>query len=522
MPLVGRAKADVVTIKKNLKDLEIIVLGKGRSTDIRARAPPISRLPPELLLPIFLYAVHTQFVSGDTPRDRFLCIGVSHVCQHWRHVALGCSDIWSYIDTTWRSLAMEFVRRSREAPLTVFVRLIHLPSIMEVAAINVVLAEDQVGRIRELQISADNMNYHIFHFNKCMSAARLQALSMNNSSRISLMPNNFFLSHPGTLKSLVLSNLDPPRDPQMLRSLTRLKVSTDWRIHTAFLRVSDIVTMLQLCPDLEEFEFSENGAFLDSGISPHVTAPLLALQHVRLTMTSKAYVALLSHLTTSPAVTVYIDASQCGGPPEPVPTVFLNVYDALTVKITENGYFVITAFSINDAENQTTATVHCRYDPGPNLTIDFRLLEALFKPVLQHAHSLSIHFHIDETYNIPRSNWTNLLLALPILGCLTIKSESAIRLKLPPDIIVSLARALETLDAYRPLNRRPTLHTLAFDGIPFTGKAGKAALSHMTTFVGSCELSNAKIARIDLTNCSGITSQSVQPLECFVDEVIWN
>ncbi|KAF6756811.1 hypothetical protein DFP72DRAFT_261564 [Ephemerocybe angulata] len=75
---------------------------------------PINQLPAEILSSIFLQ------VSSVTREDSLLWIQLSHVCQHWRDVALDCAALWSDVSFFNHGLfAATMLSRSKNAPLTV-------------------------------------------------------------------------------------------------------------------------------------------------------------------------------------------------------------------------------------------------------------------------------------------------------------------------------------------------------------------------------------------------------------------
>ncbi|KAH9936671.1 uncharacterized protein B0H18DRAFT_1101115 [Fomitopsis serialis] len=87
---------------------------------------PISVLPPEVLCEVFLH-IAASIVGGQSaylmpPPSSWM--GVSHVCRHWRSVALSCLALWSDImvstlpptRTEWMA---EVLERSKSAPLAV-------------------------------------------------------------------------------------------------------------------------------------------------------------------------------------------------------------------------------------------------------------------------------------------------------------------------------------------------------------------------------------------------------------------
>ncbi|TDL15942.1 hypothetical protein BD410DRAFT_795873 [Rickenella mellea] len=485
------------------------------------------RLPPELLLLIFVRAVHAQFSSGHDSKDRLTSISISHVCQYWRQLTLSCPGIWSCIDTSWRTLAIEFVQRSRAAPLTVFLGLTRRPSVAVVAAMNVVLGKKQVKRIRELRVSADDMNYLNLDFCHRIRASHLQSLSLDNTPHTAAFISSrypWILS--GTLKSLVVNNLYIPQDPdpQMLRNLTRLKITGDARPPALIPRVFDIVKMLQMCPELEEFEFV-NGSHVDDMTPPHMTADLRCLRHIHLTMNSRACQVLLSRLTLRPTVNFDIDVSRHREPPEVHPTFSFGNYDALDLGVTYEGRLRMKAYNMKDVENQHTVEVLSIYGRNPEVaTVDFTSLQIYFDAMLSQVHSLSIHFDTDGTSTNAKSRWimwTDILMDLPSLISLTIKVGSHHKMLTPTEIVASLMKALGERDAYERLCLCYSLRTFVLDGIPFTGAAGKSALSHLISFAAAREVGEARIATIDISNCIGVKYRNVQALECFVDEVIW-
>ncbi|KAJ3546002.1 hypothetical protein NMY22_g2214 [Coprinellus aureogranulatus] len=75
---------------------------------------PINRLPPEILSHIFL-DVQKQEDSVET-----VCwVAVTHVCNHWRNVALKCTALWSHLAFPHPDFTELMLSRSASAPLHV-------------------------------------------------------------------------------------------------------------------------------------------------------------------------------------------------------------------------------------------------------------------------------------------------------------------------------------------------------------------------------------------------------------------
>ncbi|KAL0067069.1 hypothetical protein AAF712_005856 [Marasmius tenuissimus] len=79
---------------------------------------PTCRMPVEILSSIFQFLSPTGGLvhRGTTPWWRF-----SHVCRHWRNVALNDPLLWSAPDYERPVLAMEMLRRSKDVPLRVLI-----------------------------------------------------------------------------------------------------------------------------------------------------------------------------------------------------------------------------------------------------------------------------------------------------------------------------------------------------------------------------------------------------------------
>ncbi|KAF8066614.1 hypothetical protein FPV67DRAFT_1495703 [Lyophyllum atratum] len=75
----------------------------------------IFRLPPEILATIFRFLT----VASEFDFRRLRWFRVSHVCSHWRRVALECPSLWSDIPFSCPRWAEEMLARSKMAPLTI-------------------------------------------------------------------------------------------------------------------------------------------------------------------------------------------------------------------------------------------------------------------------------------------------------------------------------------------------------------------------------------------------------------------
>ncbi|KAF8056982.1 hypothetical protein FPV67DRAFT_1529699 [Lyophyllum atratum] len=125
----------------------------------------VSRLPPELLAAVFKYNV-----GMDVPSN-LDWIRVSHVCSHWRRVALACPRLWTTIPFHRPRWAEEMLARSKMAPLIigplVFLKSEswhppHLSSAPCAAAPLVKATMSQLSRIKKLALHQGHLGEESF------------------------------------------------------------------------------------------------------------------------------------------------------------------------------------------------------------------------------------------------------------------------------------------------------------------------------------------------------------------------
>ncbi|KAF9480801.1 hypothetical protein BDN70DRAFT_977314, partial [Pholiota conissans] len=80
---------------------------------------PISILPPEIFCAIFMI-VRTNCAKMDSKTDKRAWVELTHVCSHWRSIAISSPTLWALIDSSLLHDAdrlYEVLRRSKEPPL---------------------------------------------------------------------------------------------------------------------------------------------------------------------------------------------------------------------------------------------------------------------------------------------------------------------------------------------------------------------------------------------------------------------
>ncbi|KAF5342421.1 hypothetical protein D9611_001246 [Ephemerocybe angulata] len=97
-------------IQRRVLDLQSEIRGL---VDFHNTLSPINRLPAEILSSIFIQA------SFETRKESLSWIRLTHVCRHWRAVALECAALWSDLSFANLNFTEVMLSRSKNAPLAV-------------------------------------------------------------------------------------------------------------------------------------------------------------------------------------------------------------------------------------------------------------------------------------------------------------------------------------------------------------------------------------------------------------------
>jgi hypothetical protein len=113
------SSSDIVKIARSKVDGEIQPLETALrpAKSRRNTTALVFRLPPELLCRVFKHV--WSMMSGKTSQ----WVKVTHVCSHWRTIAMSFQELWSHIEFGCREWAQEMLQRAKLVPLTVKVAL---------------------------------------------------------------------------------------------------------------------------------------------------------------------------------------------------------------------------------------------------------------------------------------------------------------------------------------------------------------------------------------------------------------
>ncbi|KAJ6581526.1 hypothetical protein B0H19DRAFT_983573 [Mycena capillaripes] len=205
---------------------------------------PIGRLPPEMLSRIFLFCSNPDSLSWIKE--------VSHISRHWRAVALGCPNLWSFPIFSQPKWADEMLKRSKMAPLTVKADLTYMTPRM----VNTVHSSlGQISRIGELDVRTGSRSVPEI-LNLTDTAPYLHSLCLASPGFAQeehfTLPDTFLNGEAPRLRRLELTRFFIAWDSPLLSNLLHLKIQNPGP--TARPSMKELIEALERMPLLESLE----------------------------------------------------------------------------------------------------------------------------------------------------------------------------------------------------------------------------------------------------------------------------
>jgi hypothetical protein len=239
---IKQRRASILALKLQISDLQ----------SQRNYFAPICRLPSEILCKIF-YFVKTPLRYMDRDRS-FKWIRLTHVCRHWRNIAIASPTLWANDPWPLRNIPFlkEKLSRSKGVPLEIYNQagITNWPEALR----GLELLFECSQRIKHLSIDFDAIRWPELQDILPKSAPQLESLSLNN-----------FFFPTSSLKRVLY---DTPK----LRHLALTYFQIDWCSSSHFkhaltyLKLHDIeprptwkqfIDMLKGLPDLEVLDLVE-------------------------------------------------------------------------------------------------------------------------------------------------------------------------------------------------------------------------------------------------------------------------
>ncbi|THU87968.1 hypothetical protein K435DRAFT_324107 [Dendrothele bispora CBS 962.96] len=270
---------------------------------------PISQLPPEMLSKIFMLCVTpNENQAAISPRYRWSWIKVSHICRHWRYVALECRCLWSCPDFSKPAWIPEMLKRSRMAPITIRVTDESPLGIRTMNAVNTAL--EHLSRVEELTLSTLQISIQKVLPAMNRSAPRLHTLCLSASdpahwaSPAVVLQKDFMKGDTPSLTHLELKDFHLPWNSPLLTNLTCLKLFQSDSSSSPTLE--EFVETLSRMPGLETLELKN--VLPTETVSSSQEVILSHLRNIRLEGKVEACAGALNHITFPSTTTILLIA----------------------------------------------------------------------------------------------------------------------------------------------------------------------------------------------------------------------
>lgn len=217
---------------------------------------PINSLPPELLNIVFSLA------GNDL-------VSVTHVCQHWRDVALHTPGLWTHVGHTSPEGVKTYLRRSKGLPLDISLTVLEIPTLATLQALTT-----EIHRTRSLRVTLPpSAGLRLVTQSLMSLSPQLEVLYIRDCDSprgvLPLLPPTPPRGRPGDfdgaplLRSLTLHHVPLPYLPRGPSSLINIELTGKECVGDALL----LLDLLERSPSLERLKicgpFNRRGLVLD-------------------------------------------------------------------------------------------------------------------------------------------------------------------------------------------------------------------------------------------------------------------
>ena len=271
---------------------------------------PISRLPPEILARVFhLLVLEDPHFSGERKLD---WIEVTHVCRHWRQVALDNSSLWARIPDIWKHTEWisEMLARAKNAPLDIESHAGARPSPEALLMIPPHLSHTRQLRFRNLSTLHSDSIREIFSW-EAPALEHFELMVAEDLPQVITFPdlggNMLFKGHAPRLRTFSLSQLVIPWSLIPRGQLVQLKIAVPQEdVHSPG-DLNQLIDLLVNCPALEILALE---SCLSSQLTefPHGrTIHLPHLSRLRLCGSTSRIVNILKMIKLPPSAKLHLD-----------------------------------------------------------------------------------------------------------------------------------------------------------------------------------------------------------------------
>ncbi|KAH6901494.1 hypothetical protein BKA70DRAFT_1157711 [Coprinopsis sp. MPI-PUGE-AT-0042] len=293
----------------------------------RNRLAPICLLPVEIFCRILLYCKSgpwskpTETTALTSPLEYFSAMItsmrnpppiagwtlVTHVCRHWRSVALGCAELWADLDGRLSSKWLEaMVERSANVPISINFRSSYRRDPRSLGILSTAISNPDRWRnvsIGYRNISTDpniNIPEKLGALRKPAPLLVRLSLAMDDSSSpdIYSLPEDFLQGSAPALRELELHRCFLPWQSNLFRRLTSLRLSFPRHLQAPITRPTPdrLAEILSLMPGLNELYLKIQVPDMCSGLPSNRAFHFRSLTSLRLVGATAELAGLLSRL----------------------------------------------------------------------------------------------------------------------------------------------------------------------------------------------------------------------------------
>lgn len=503
---------------------------------------PIGRLPPELLSEILVRGVmdddsrHTvEYYYSHIPWIR-----LSHVCRHFRAVALSTPRFWSYLRLAKSQVFTELLARSKAAPLHIKARVdsgTNRPD--RILALEMLLPHSH--RIKELYIEGPSRHVQLFCLKTVSPFDTLEKLELTAPSDSYDYMSDYAIRVPAFVPILA-SSAAPPRlrhlklqrfpfrwDDLIFSSpaLTTLVVAGNNSTNNRDTSPPDVGSfdalfsaLAAVAPRLEVLEIEDaiprQGLIVTNPVQlpiPLRIITLTSLKSIRLAGNAIYVAHLLNHISSPPTASLHVRIRDDVGGKELVQSVATHMSERLpflSLHITARGLqpLIVSGWTHLDTSGDALLQVSFASAGSHDLLPQF----------IQNSGPLFLRVQELKIAGIFSSfvKWTNIFPRFPSVRTLAVEGH-------PWDDILPALTALRRLQDGRLFVAMPSLRALRFSefrfSLPSDGLVPFDDLLDLTIFRCNCAI---PIDEVRLSECKYATEEQVERLREVVVDVEWD
>ncbi|KAM5544204.1 hypothetical protein V8D89_001864, partial [Ganoderma adspersum] len=495
----------------------------------------IGRLPDELLAEILITlmrenydSVRREYCSGP-PQPRWIIL--THICRHWRRVALDTAQLWSLIYLTRADIFSAFLERSKAALLSIDVHYEYYSD--DTSSLS--LIPPVSSRIRHLSVYTDVSKLQTFCKQLTQPLERLEQLVLSSRQSLSFSYDRASSSFPVIPRAgltPLLRHLELHRvpfrwdDPIFCSTLTTLRVTAtvDQGSHRSDRpnvgSTEDLLDVLmQIAPHLEVLDLDETlpTYHRNPGSPPPsrlVSFPSLRSLHLR----GPTYACgnLLSHFSMNQAASVHLDGQGSRGMEDVIRCLaaHLSAKPIVAMRLGKSVSLDVNIFGWHTPDMSDNAPIclsfYKLYGLGEEdaMHIFIREIGALL------SHVVDMKVVGGAIYKV---KWGDLFALTPQVCTLAFNGH-------PFDLFEALLD-VRTLPSGQCLVPLPELRTVSFDDILFRypkDNMDQEFIDDMVTWVKLRQRVGTPIQSLELSACQYSKEADIQQLRKIVPNVVWD